>query len=376
MISSIEQESDPIIEIVEEKIIKVTGDIQKRKYYKGRFLGKGDFSKCYELTCSENKKKFAAKFIPKNNIIKSSVKWNLISEIKIHKSCYHHHIVAFEHYFEDNENVYLLLEQCENGTLKEFLKKKQNLTELEVKYYIVQLIKALKYLHSQRIIHRDLKLEHLLLDDKMELKVEGFHFATKLEFEGEKKKTECGTPKYIAPEILNDNCGYSYEVDIWSLGIIMYTLLIGKTPFESNNENTTYKRIKMMDYTFPEETNISEAAKSLISQILVCDPSKRPKLDQILKHDFFLQEPSIQKSLQVSKISDLKQNMPDTKLIKKPFNDNNLGNNNEKDLKEKINQLNELLLEEKNKNEFLSKKINEYINTINKLNNEISEEKK
>jgi len=110
----------------------------------------------------------------------------------------------------------------------------------------------------------------------------------------------------------------------------MYTLIIGKTPFESNNENTTYKRIKMMDYTFPEETNISEAAKSLISQILVCDPSKRPKLDQILKHDFFLQEPSIQKSLQVSKISDLKQNMPDTKLIKKRFNDNNLGNNNEK----------------------------------------------
>ena len=220
-----------------------------------------------------------------------------------------------------------------------------------------------------------MKLEHLLLDDKMKLKVGGFHFATKLDFEGERKRTVCGTPKYIAPEILNDNRGYSYEVDIWSLGIIMYTLLIGKTPFESNNENTTYKRIKMMDYTFPEETNISEAAKNLISQILVCDPSKRPKLDQILKHDFFLQEPSIQKSLQVSKISDLKQNMPDTKLIKKPFNDNSLGNNNEKDLKEKINQLNELLLEEKNKNEVLSKKINEYINTINKLNNEISEEK-
>ena len=324
MISSTEQESDPITEIVEELINNANSDIQKRKYYKGRFLGKGDFSKCYELTCSENKKKFAAKFIPKNNLIKSSAKMNLINEIKIHKWCHHHHIVAFEHYFEDKTNVYLLLEPCENGTLKEFLQKKQNLSELEVKYYIVQLIKALKYLHSHRIIHRDLKLEHLLLGDKMKLKVGGFHFATKLEFEGEKKKTVCGTPKYIAPEILNDNCGYSYEVDIWSLGIIMYTLLIGKTPFESNNENTTYKRIKMMDYTFPEDTNISEAAKNLISQILVCDPSKRPKLDQILKHDFFLQEPSIQKSLQESKISDLKQNMQDKKVIKKPINDNNL----------------------------------------------------
>ena len=107
----------------------------------------------------------------------------------------------------------------------------------------------------------------------------------------------------MAPEILNDKCEYSYEVDIWPLGIIIYTLIIGKTPFESNNENTTYKKIKMMEYTFPEDTNISEAAKNLISQILVCDPNKRPKLDQILEHDFFIQESSIQKSFQVSKIS-------------------------------------------------------------------------
>ena len=111
MISSTEQESDPITEIVEELINNANSDIQKRKYYKGRFLGKGDFSKCYELTCSENKKKFAAKFIPKNDLRKSSAKMNLINEIKIHKSCHHHHIVAFEHYFEDKTNVYLLLEQ-------------------------------------------------------------------------------------------------------------------------------------------------------------------------------------------------------------------------------------------------------------------------
>ena len=132
MISSTEQESDPISEIIEELINNLKSDIQKRKYYKCRFLGKGDFSKCYELTCSE-KKKFAAKFIPKNNLRKSSAKMNLINEIKIHISYHHHHIVAFEHYFEGKTNVYLLLEKCQNGTLKEFIKKKTKFNRIRSK---------------------------------------------------------------------------------------------------------------------------------------------------------------------------------------------------------------------------------------------------
>ena len=87
--------------IVEEKIIKVTGDVQIRKYYKGRLLGKGGFAKCYEFTCAENKKVFAAKIVAKSGLVKSRAKQKLISEIKIHKSLHHPQIVAFEHYFED-----------------------------------------------------------------------------------------------------------------------------------------------------------------------------------------------------------------------------------------------------------------------------------
>ena len=296
-------EPDPNAAVVEEKIIKVTGDVQIRKYYKGRLLGKGGFAKCYEFSCAENKKIFAGKVIAKSSLVKSRAKQKLISEIKIHKSLHHPQIVAFEHYFEDTENVYILLEICQNQTLNDLLKRRKRLTEIEVQCYIVQLIKALKYLHSHRVIHRVLKLGNLFLTDKMELKVGDFGLATKLDFEGERKRTVCGTPNYIAPEILDGKTGHSYEVDIWSLGVIIYTLIIGKPPFETRDVKTTYKRIKMNAYSFPESAIISEAAKNLISQILVTDPSKRPSLDQILIHDFFNQGTSIPKLLPTSTLA-------------------------------------------------------------------------
>ena len=110
----------------------------------------------------------------------------------------------------------------------------------------------MKYLHSHRVIHRDLKLGNLFLNDKMEVKIGDFGLATKLEFDGERKRTICGTPNYIAPEVLEGKQGHSYEVDIWSIGVIIYTLIIGKPPFETSDVKTTYKRIRMNAYNFPE----------------------------------------------------------------------------------------------------------------------------
>lgn len=287
-------------QIVEEKL---TGSLQIRKYYKKKLLGKGGFAKCYEFECADNQKTFAAKVIAKSSLTKDRAKQKLISEIKIHKSLHQQNIVAFEHYFEDPENVYILLEICDNRTLNELLKRRKTLTELEVQCYIVQLIKALKYLHTHRVIHRDLKLGNLFLNDKMELKVGDFGLATKLDYEGEKKRTVCGTPNYIAPEILDSKTGHSYEVDIWSMGVIIYTLIIGKPPFETQDIKSTYKKIKTCSYDFPEEAKISPAAKSLIGEILVHDPSKRPTLDQILTHEFFNMGTSIPKLLPVSTLA-------------------------------------------------------------------------
>jgi len=314
--------------IVEEKIVKVTGDVQIRKYVKGRLLGKGGFAKCYEFTCQDTKKIHAAKVVQKSSLVKSRAKQKLISEIKIHKALHNTNIVGFEHYFEDTENVYILLEMCHNQSLNELLKRRKTLTEIEVQCFMMQLIKALKYLHSHRIIHRDLKLGNLFLTDKMELKVGDFGLATKLEFEGERKRTVCGTPNYIAPEILDGKTGHSYEVDIWSLGVIIYTLIIGKPPFETQDVKTTYKRIKMNSYTFPERAVISDAAKSLITEILNTDPLKRPSLDGILASDFFNLGVSIPKLLPTStlacppSLSYIRQFMPEAGsngIVQKPL---------------------------------------------------------
>ncbi|KRX07090.1 Protein kinase-like domain [Pseudocohnilembus persalinus] len=275
--------SKPII--IEEKIQQVRGEAKIFKYQKGKLLGKGGFAKCYEFIKLDTKKLMAAKIIPKSTLTKSRAKQKLISEIKIHKSLSHLHVVKFEHVFEDHDNVYILLELCTNQTLNELIKKRKRLIDLEVQCFIIQIISALIYLHENRVIHRDLKLGNLFINDKMEIKIGDFGLATRLDFDGEKRKTICGTPNYIAPEILKGK-GHSYEVDIWSLGVIIYTMLIGKPPYETPEVKTTYEKIKQNIYTFPDSVPIADTARALITRILNLDPSKRPNLNEIANHPF------------------------------------------------------------------------------------------
>jgi len=148
-------------------------------------------------------------------------------------------------------------------------------------------VNALKYLHQHRVIHRDLKLGNLFINEKMEVKVGDFGLAAKIDFDGERKRTICGTPNYIAPEVLEGKTGHSYEVDIWSLGVIIYTLIIGKPPFETTDVKATYDRIKKNSYSFPENVPISDGARELITRILCKDPARRPVLDEMLTFDFF-----------------------------------------------------------------------------------------
>ena len=304
-------------DVIIERIPKENNEFTIKRYKKIRLLGKGGFARCYELFDPETNHSSAAKIIPKKNLIKSRAKQKLISEIKIHKSINHENIVKFEHYFEDSEYIYILIELCHNHTLHELLKRRKKLTELEVQYYILQLVKALQYLHSLKIIHRDLKLANLFLSEKMELKLGDFGLATTLNFDGERKRSLCGTPNYIAPEILDGKTGHSYEVDIWSIGIIIYILLIGKPPFETNNVKETYKRIRLRNYSFPQNAKISEPAKDLIQNILVLEPHRRPTLDEILKSDFMNMGTSIPKSMPISTLTFppniyfIRQYMPD-----------------------------------------------------------------
>ena len=275
------------LQVIEERFVKPNGDVQFRRYNKGRLLGKGGFASVYELVSSETRQLSAVKVMDKSALTKGRARQKLMMEVKIHKSLNHTNIVKFEHFFEDTDYVYIILELCTNQTLSDLLRRRKRLTELEIQCYLLQVVSALKYLHSHRVIHRDIKLGNIFLSDKMEIKMGDFGLAAKLEFDGERKRTICGTPNYIAPEILDGRFGHSYEVDIWSFGVLMYTMLIGRPPFETNDVKTTYRRIRMNAYSFPEHISISGESRDLIEKILVIEPSLRPSLTDIEKHPFF-----------------------------------------------------------------------------------------
>jgi len=118
-----------------------------------------------------------------------------------------------------------------------------------------------------------LKLGNLFLNEKMQIKVGDFGLAARVVFEGEKKRTICGTPNYIAPEILDSKLGHSYEVDSWSIGVILYTILVGRPPFESPEVKTTYRRIRGCQYSFPDGLPMSLEAQDFIRGCLKVEPS-------------------------------------------------------------------------------------------------------
>jgi len=210
---------------------------EKKTYTRKNVLGEGGFAVCYEVV-DEKGNTYAAKVVSKQTLKGEKQRSKLIGEIKIQKSLHHQNIVRFYDVFEDSENVYMIIEICRNNTLVELLKKRKRLTEPEVRFYMLQLIAATIYMHKKHVIHRDLKLGNLLLDDNMDLKIADFGLAAMIQHEGERKKTICGTPNYIAPDL-----------------------------------------------------EISNDAKNLIGQILDKVPENRPTLEEMREHQFFKTQP-------------------------------------------------------------------------------------
>lgn len=281
--------------IIEEKRRRVNGDgYTVHRYLRGRLLGKGGFAKVYLCTALDTNKAYAIKIVPKANLVKARARQKLQAEIKIHRTLKHKYVCEYKHFFEDRENCYILLELCHNQSMNEMIKRRKRLLEPEAAYFGEQLLQAIQYLHSNLVIHRDLKLGNLFLDRHMNIKVGDLGLATKLESADEKRKTICGTPNYIAPEVIQGDRatrGHSFEVDVWSMGVILYTCMCGRPPYEAKDVKATYQRILANEYSFPPDVKISEMAKDLIRSMLQSKPADRPKLDEIAMHPFFTQQP-------------------------------------------------------------------------------------
>ncbi|OBZ65532.1 Cell cycle serine/threonine-protein kinase CDC5/MSD2 [Grifola frondosa] len=247
----------------------------------------GGFARVYEVQDVRGHRA-ACKVVTKSSLKTKKAKTKLYAEIKIHKSLDHPNIVRFQDCFEDEENVYMTLELCHNGSLMDMLRRRRRFTEPEARYFMVQMIGACHYMHTHQVIHRDLKLGNLFLDKNMNVKVGDFGLAALIESPGERKKTICGTPNYIAPEVLFDTAnGHSFEVDTWSIGVILYTLVVGRPPFQTKDVKAIYKRIRDNEYEFPAERAVSRPVQELVQQILTPDPQQRPTLHEIVDHSWF-----------------------------------------------------------------------------------------
>ncbi|XP_048847612.1 serine/threonine-protein kinase PLK3-like [Brienomyrus brachyistius] len=251
-----------------------------RFYRRLQLLGEGGFAKCFQMMDILSGEIFAVKVIPIKHSagIKESLR-----EVEILKTLQHHHVVNYSHHLEDDRFLYIFMELCSRGSMLDVLQARQLLRTPEVRYYMRQLIGALKYMHGEGILHRDLKLENILLTEKMELKLADFGLATKLQPMESRQKFFCGTREYAAPEVWQME-GHGPESDVWALGCIMYTMLVGAYPFYGDTEEIR-QSVTQAEYILPK--TLSSSARKLISWILQRNPQDRPTLDQILSHKFF-----------------------------------------------------------------------------------------
>ncbi|KAI0452775.1 Pkinase-domain-containing protein [Xylaria acuta] len=260
-------------------------------YQVGRMLGKGGFAVCYEGQLPGHRKKYALKIV--RSKMPSKMEQKFQTELQIHSKMKHQNIVQFLRAFSFDSCTYLVLELCPNGSLMDMVKRRKGLTEPEVRFYSIQIAGAIKYMHAKGIIHRDLKMGNIFLDRYMNAKIGDFGLAALLvtgkDMQTIRRTTLCGTPNYIAPEILEKGKkGHDHMVDIWSLGIIMFAMLTSKPPFQSSTTDEIYRRARNRDYEWPKPGTkfISEEAKDIVATMLE-DAERRPDPDTIVQHRFF-----------------------------------------------------------------------------------------
>ncbi|KAG9515948.1 Pkinase-domain-containing protein, partial [Aureobasidium melanogenum] len=190
-------------------------------------LGKGGFAICFKAERLERDQPtghVVALKIVKSRMEPAKLAQKFITELQIHSKLSHPNIVGFHRAFSFGESTYVVLELCSSGSLADMLKRRKNITMPEIRRFIIQVSGAVKYLHARNIVHRDLKTGNLFLDEKMNIKVGDFGLAALLvsgkDMDAKRRTTMCGTPNYLAPEILEKGKGHSEKVDLWAIGII------------------------------------------------------------------------------------------------------------------------------------------------------------
>ncbi|KAI8644049.1 kinase-like domain-containing protein [Parasitella parasitica] len=244
-------------------------------YTLGETIGRGSYGKVklgvHQLTCRPVAiKKISKKHAPL-----------MAREIHHHKQLHHPNIVALYEILSTETSVFIVSEHCPHGDLFDALAKTTRFPEPHVKKWFLQLTDAMQYCHSLGIIHRDLKLENILLDEHDNVKICDFGFARQTD-KNQLLKTFCGSLAYSAPEVIQRQNYSGPATDIWSLGVILYTLLAGELPFDDDSESELQRKVVKIEYSMP--TYFSEDVADLVQKILKANPYERLGISQIRHH--------------------------------------------------------------------------------------------
>ncbi|KAL3699670.1 hypothetical protein R1sor_017692 [Riccia sorocarpa] len=261
--------------------------IKVGKYELGRTLGEGTFAKVKFAKNLETDESVAIKVLDKEKILKHKMVEQIKREISTMKLVKHPNIVQLLEVLASKTKIYIVLEFVTGGELFDKIVHHGRLKEDEARKYFQQLINAVDFCHSRGVYHRDLKPENLLLDSQGNLKISDFGLSALPQQYREDGllHTTCGTPNYVAPEVINDKGYKGATADLWSCGVILYVLMAGYLPFDESNLMTLYKKIYRADFTCPPW--FSSGARKLILRILEPNPKTRITVPQILEHDWF-----------------------------------------------------------------------------------------
>uniref|UniRef100_A0A7N0T418 non-specific serine/threonine protein kinase n=1 Tax=Kalanchoe fedtschenkoi TaxID=63787 RepID=A0A7N0T418_KALFE len=257
------------------------------KYELGRTLGEGTFAKVKFARNVETGENVAIKILDKEKVLKHKMITQIKREISTMKLIRHPNVIRMFEVMASKTKIYIVLEFVTGGELFDKIASKGRLKEDEARKYFQQLINAVDYCHSRGVFHRDLKPENLLLDPNGNLKVSDFGLSALPQQVREDGllHTTCGTPNYVAPEVIN-NKGYDgAKADLWSCGVILFVLMAGFLPFEDSNLVALYKKIHKADFTCPPW--FSSNAKKLIKRILDPNPSTRITIAEVIENEWF-----------------------------------------------------------------------------------------
>ncbi|XP_051549427.1 serine/threonine-protein kinase MARK1-like isoform X4 [Myxocyprinus asiaticus] len=242
-------------------------------------IGKGNFAKVKLARHVLTGREVAVKIIDKTQLNPTSLQ-KLFREVRIMKVLNHPNIVKLFEVIETEKTLYLIMEYASGGEVFDYLVAHGRMKEKEARAKFRQIVSAVQYCHQKRIVHRDLKAENLLLDADMNIKIADFGFSNEFTI-GSKLDTFCGSPPYAAPELFQGKKYDGPEVDVWSLGVILYTLVSGSLPFDGQNLKELRERVLRGKYRIP--FYMSTDCENLLKKLLVLNPGKRGSLEQIMK---------------------------------------------------------------------------------------------